>query len=298
MAALRSMTGFGTGVRNESSFHVSVELRSVNHRYMKVSSRVPEDLPWLQERVESAVRKRFGRGAVNVTVRIDQATQAGRVQVDRALLANLVEELQEAAQELGVESGVQLRDLLPLEGVVRSAADVLPGDADQKLQEAVDGALEAAFEKITEMQVREGRHLSDELTRILGEIEGALDGVVELAPEAADQNRDRYQRRLEDFLRDGGVEIAPTDVLREVAILAEKADITEETERLRGHLLQYREALDMGDRVGRKLDFLAQEMLREANTMAAKANHLALSQLVVELKTEIDRLREQTQNIE
>lgn len=290
------MTGFGSASGAEAGFHVAVEIRSVNQRYLKLSLRVPEDLSWLQEIAEARLRERFGRGTIAVTVLVTPVTQADHYEIDGRLLAKLYREVQLLTHELHPGEEVRLKDLLPLEGVLRTAP--LEEAERGPLERLVEQVLERAVQTLQEMQEREGRHLVGELDRMLIGIETTLAQVAELLPQAGEQNRSRYQKRLADFLSGTGVEVQAAEVLREVAILAEKADVTEEVGRLQGHLKHYRRALRNGGRVGRKLDFLAQELLREANTMAAKVSHLELATLVVELKTDIDRVREQTQNIE
>lgn len=294
---VRSMTGFGAGYCKAQDFQVAVEVRSVNHRFLKVSSRVPEDHSGLQERIESRLRQVMGRGAINVVVQIERTSQAAQLELDTELLRKLYRELQELGRDLGATAPLGLADLLCLEGVVRPVHAAAASEPAELLA-AVDNALTEAIGQLQGMQLREGEHLLAELVRILDLIAGGLASVEAERPGVARENRERYQRRLQEFLQESGVEVQPADLLREVAILAEKADITEETSRLGGHVEQYREAITRGGRVGRKLDFLTQEMLREANTMAAKTNHFQLARLVVELKTEVDRLREQTQNVE
>ena len=293
---IRSMTGFGAATHEVGDLSVSVEARSVNHRYLKVVARVPDDLPWVQEIVDARVRERAGRGSIQLTVKVEHQTAAGRYELDEALLKQLFDQAQRVAKEVDSETPVHVRDLLQLEGVVRPTTDL--GDEHDVVEGAVKKTVDAALTKLQEMQVREGAHLVEEMTRILEAIGGCVGQLEAQLETTAASNRQRYLARLEEFLGESGVDVAAGDVLREVAILVEKSDIAEEVGRLRGHLDHYRESISGGGRVGRKLDFLTQEMLREANTSAAKVNQLQLSTVVVELKSETDRLREQTQNIE
>lgn len=290
------MTGFGAATLEAGDLAVSVELRSVNHRYLKVITRVPDDLPWVQEAVDALVRERAGRGSIQLSIQVERATSAGRYELDTELLRELFRQATELGNELDPHGEVRLNDLLRLDGVVRPA---LHREEDQEtVATAVTSAVDQGLQKLQAMQAREGAHLVEEMTRILDQIGVCVRTLEERLPTITADNRTRYLARLEEFLGDAGVDVAAGDVLREVAILVEKSDITEEVGRLRGHVEHYRESIDGGGRVGRKLDFLTQEMLREANTTAAKVNQLELSTVVVELKTEIDRLREQTQNIE
>ncbi|MEM7164799.1 MAG: YicC/YloC family endoribonuclease [Planctomycetota bacterium] len=293
---IRSMTGFGAATHEAGDLAVSVEIRSVNHRYLKVTSRIPDDLPWIQEVVDARVRERAGRGSIQLALQVQRATDAGRYELDLDLVRQLHRQAVELGQEIDPDGELHLRDLLRIDGVVRPARH--QEDDQEAVIAVVDQAVEQALEKLQSMQLREGSHLVDEMTRILVEISACVQQLEDRLPTITADNRKRYLARLEEFLGDAGVDVAAGDVLREVAILVEKSDITEEVGRLRGHVDHYKECIETGGRVGRKLDFLTQEMLREANTTAAKVNQLELSTVVVELKTEIDRLREQTQNIE
>ncbi len=167
-----------------------------------------------------------------------------------------------------------------------------------QLQPLVEQALRDALESLTEMQAREGEFLRKELVGLVEDARRILHELAEKTPEAARENRQRYCQRLQEALAGTGVKIEEADLVREIAIQVEKADVTEEMGRARSHLEQFSELIESGGRVGRKLDFLTQEMFREANTMAAKVNHSHLARMVMDLKVTVDRLREQTQNIE
>ena len=292
---IRSMTGFGSGVREVNGFHITAEISSVNHRYLRVSSHLPEELAWAQRRVEARVRDAFVRGSLNVVLNLESSRPAD-FDIDAEFLKRLYRRVDEVRAEIVPDEEIRLRDLLMLEGVVQlhGSTEVRAEEVLPVLEQVVDEAVKG----LREMQQREGSHLHDELQELLGELDRGLEAVSELLPGVAQGNRERYLARIREFLSGTGVEVESSDLLREVAVLAEKADITEELGRLRGHLEQFRETLTEGNRVGRKLDFLTQEMFREANTMAAKANHHAVARQVVEMKAGIDRLREQTQNIE
>jgi len=162
----------------------------------------------------------------------------------------------------------------------------------------IEGAVDDAVEALREMQAAEGAHLREELAQITSGLRAAMEAIEEVLPGLAVENRDRFRARVQELLRDLDVEIDSGELWRECAILAEKADVTEEVGRLRGHLDQFTKLVQEGGRIGRRLDFLTQEMFREANTMTAKLNRYEISERVVEAKAEIDRLREQVQNIE
>ncbi|MCA8962228.1 MAG: YicC family protein [Planctomycetes bacterium] len=294
---LRSMTGFGSAQASSARHRVQVEVRSVNHRYLKVIAHLGESLGQLQHRIDEQVRERFGRGSFAVTVKFEPVGGAEEL-IDHDRVRALHRELIAVHQELtgtGELPELSVTDLLHVEGGIRSTAG--PVDVDD-VGEPTEAALLEALDALESMQRREGDHLRSELRGILGALQERLDRIEAALPDLAVENRDRYRARLAEFLAGTGVDVSESDVLREVAILAEKADITEEVGRLRGHFDQYREAIEAGGRVGRKLDFITQEMFREANTMVAKVNRYDVAREVVEVKADIDRLREQTQNIE
>lgn len=293
---VRSMTGFGSGVQEEDGFQITAEISSVNHRYLKVTTHLPEELAWAQRTVEERVRSRFGRGAMTVVMNVERPSARQNYEIDTELLGSLYKEVESLGASIAPEERIGLRDLLGLEGVVRAKECEVLGAAHGL--PVIERVLEGAMQNLSEMQETEGSFLRKELEGHLDAIASVLTEIEGLLPRAIAENRDRYRARVREFLDGTGVEIEQSDLLKEVAILAEKADITEELGRLKGHLGQFREVLAGGGRVGRKLDFLTQEMFREANTMASKANSFELTRLVVDMKADIDRVREQTQNVE
>lgn len=289
------MTGFGSGRREEGAVQVQVELRSVNHRYLKISAHVPDELAWSQHRIEQRIRNRVERGSISVSLEVDVATQAARPVLDDARLEKLWGEACALRDRVAPGESLRFADLLLIPGVV-SVDD--PIEHHDELLPLIEGAVDDAVESLRQMQAREGKHLQTELGKIVDDLRKNLVEVEAALPEVAVQNRDRFRARVDELLQGLDVEVESGELWRETAILAEKADVTEEVGRLRGHLDQFAQLLGEGGRVGRRLDFLTQEMFREANTMTAKMNRYEISQKVVEAKAEIDRLREQTQNIE
>ncbi len=295
-APIRSMTGFGAATRGSDGLRIFAEVRAVNHRYLKISAYLPEELAWAQSVADEQVRGRIGRGAVSVTVAVERTANGEAVEIDTARLKRLYQHLDGVRRELKLESPISLGDLLAVSGVIR-APEAARVDAEPVRRSLVE-AIDAAIDGLDAMQLREGALLHDELRSLVATIHRTLESLEAELPETARASQERYVARIRDLVREAGVEIAPGDLVREVAILAEKADISEEASRLRGHLQQFREALDEGGRVGRKLDFLTQEMFREANTMGAKVTRQELARRVMEIKADVDRLREQAQNVE
>ncbi len=292
---IRSMTGFGSGSRAGDDFQVSAEIRSVNHRYLKVSSSLPEELSWAQGRVDHQIRQKFARGSINATLVLEGTAPGRRLEIDAELLAHLYRRAQAVRDQVAPDETIHLTDLLHLEAIAQPTQEKL---TTQEALPLIEGALDDAMVSLRNMREREGGFLRQEVERIMDSAMQKLSELEAGAPATNQQNQKRYREKLQDFLAGTGVEVEESDLVRELAILAEKADTTEELKRLRGHLEQYRDAVRCGGKVGRKLDFLAQEMFREASTMAAKVNHYDLARIVVDLKLDVDRLREQTQNIE
>lgn len=290
------MTGFGSGGREQGAVRVQVELRSVNHRYLKIQAHVPDELAWSQPRIEQRIRQKVERGSISLSLDVEVSAGAMGPSVDGARLERLWREVSEIRDRIAPDEPVRLTDLLPLPGVV-AVDDPISGHHEQLLP-VIEGAVDDAVASLRAMQAREGDHLRKELGRIVADLGTALTAIEEKLPAIAVENRDRYRARVQELLEGLDVEIEAGELWREAALLAERADVTEEVGRLRGHLEQFARLLGGGGRVGRKLDFLTQEMFREANTMAAKVARADVSEQVVDAKAEVDRLREQIQNIE
>ncbi|MEQ8845201.1 MAG: YicC/YloC family endoribonuclease [Phycisphaerales bacterium] len=294
---IRSMTGFGDARLERGGVTYSLELRSVNHRYLKVNVRLPEELAPLEGGLEEMLRGLLQRGSVTMRCSAEgsPASQAGAV--NQEALEAYMHSIGQASARIeqsgigGVRPSIDMAGLLQLPGVLR----VEPLDARlQAAREAFESLLPEACNKLVEMRSREGRALHDELAQLCGVVSGALETVVDRAPEVSRQYEARLKARIEQLLP----EAQPVDIVREVAAYAERCDINEEISRLGGHVEQFLAALNEDGPVGRKLDFIAQEMLREANTIASKSPDADLSRAAIEAKAAIDRIKEQIQNVE
>ncbi len=297
---LRSMTGFGSAQVSGSDFQLSAELRSVNHRFLKLNCRLSDELGSALEAVEAKLRKGLSRGSVTLNMRIQQASGKDQYQLDQELLSKYLTQAQEVADRHQLDQ-VQVRDVIALDGVIQSASSQGKDAQDAHAAEITKCAEEVvgqALEQLIEMQKREGEFLAKELLGMIAEASRLCKGLESSLPQAVKDAQKRYHQRIQDFLTEAGMQVEPSDLMREIAIQAEKADVCEELDRMECHLKQYADVLESGSPVGRKLDFLTQEMFREANTMGSKLTDLKASQLIVDLKAIIDRVREQTQNIE
>jgi uncharacterized protein (TIGR00255 family) len=290
---IRSMTGFGAGRGAVNGEEVDVEVRSVNHKYCEVKVRLPRELGALEQEVIRAVKERLARGGVDVAVRRTPSGSLVAPRVDIGLAESYARAFAEVQARLGLPGGVTLADVIAAEGVVRldeRAVDV------EIVGEALRRALGAALAQLVGMRGREGEALARDLGSRLDELERLVGRVAELAPQTVEQYRVRLSERIAELSR--GFPVDPGRLAQEVAVFADRTDVAEEITRLRSHLAQVRALLGQSEPAGRKLDFLVQEMHREANTIGSKSQSADIAGVVVALKADIERMREQVQNVE
>jgi len=287
------MTGFGSAAREAKGLVVRAELRSVNHRHFQAKLRLPLELAHLESQAEALLRGRLARGSVQASVQVSRAGEAAAARIDRVLLRAYHAEAERAAAELGIPHP-GLAALLQLPGVV--APTELEGE-DPRLARQVLDVLGEACGELVRMREEEGRALAADLEHCAGEIGRISARIAKRAPQVVRGHRRALQRRIAE-LAGASAAAAPADLAREIALLADRLDVSEELARLASHLGQLTKLLAKGGPIGRKLDFLAQEFLREANTIGSKSGDARTSHDVIELKTHIERLREQVQNVE
>jgi uncharacterized protein (TIGR00255 family) len=283
------MTGFGTGTATADGWRVDVTIRTLNHRYLSIRVRSPHDQPRLQACLEEAVRRAFSRGEIGVwiTVSRDQTAEESRL-FDSQAIQDHLRELRDIAQELSLGESPTLGDLIQL-GAFQAAK---PLEADPK--PVVEPALKQAIEATLAARSKEGGRLTEELKRILDLLLGLLAQVKERLPAISQELRTRLQEKVAAL----NVEVDPARLEMEIALLAERYDVQEEVTRLEAHLQRARELLQKQTPVGKELDFVSQELLREVNTLGSKSRDLAISSLVVDMKVAIEHLKEQVQNVE
>jgi len=290
---IRSMTGFGSGRGAANGEDVVVEVRSVNHKFCEVKVRLPRELTALETDVGRTVKEKLARGGIEVAVRRAGPGGSMAPRVDAALAEAYARAYAEVAARLGLHGQITLSDVVGAEGVIR----LDDRDVDLDSARAATGkALAQALEALLAMRVREGTALRRDLEARLTVVEALVQRVDGLAPLAVEAHRRRLAERVQELT--GGIPLDPGRLAQEVALLAERTDVAEEITRLRSHVEQCRALLGSGEPAGRKLDFLVQEMHREANTIGSKSQHAEISNVVVSLKADIERMREQVQNVE
>jgi uncharacterized protein (TIGR00255 family) len=294
---IRSMTGFGSVSAQTDGTHYALEVRSLNNRYFKAQVRLPEELQGLEAELESAVAKRLTRGSVVITVRFADASAEAAAQLNVKAIQSYLDQML-AVRGMDHDSArIDLGALLALPGVMM-------GDTgEQRLSRARGVLLElltGACNKLIAMREREGRDLHEQLHHYCTVIADHLKIVADRVPAIIELYQQRLRQRMEVLLKDSGAAVREEDILREVAVFAERSDVAEEVARLQGHLAQFTEIIDADtdEPSGRTLDFIAQEMLREANTIGSKCLDVEVSKRIVEVKGAIDRIKEQVQNVE
>lgn len=292
--ALKSMTGFGEGTASSAGIQVVVELSSVNRKQLDINVSLPRNLVTLDAQVQNMIRQEFTRGRVSGIVRVD-ATDGftGVVKVDEKLAAKYVEGLRKAARKLKLNDDLGAETIARLPGIVTVEQENL--DAEH-VSAGLEKALTKALRGLARMRLTEGKALEGDLRERIGLLEQKVKAIGKLAPTVVAGYREKLHQRL----RDAGLDNLAADerIVKEVALFADRCDISEELTRLKSHLKQFRQLLHSSEAVGRTLDFLCQEIFREINTTGSKANEVEITRLVVAFKTELERIREQVQNIE
>ena len=290
-----SMTGCGAGLASAGESNCRVELRAVNNRSFKFSMRAGDGLIGLEPRIEALVRRRVRRGTVTMGLELAGPAATAPRRLDRVQLAAYLDELEDfcAGHDLTVPRTVDA--LLGLPGITSDAAP--DADAVERAWPLVAEATAKALDALQGMRLAEGEALAADMRGICGEIAALVSGIRGRVPQAVERHRSRLVERVASLLAERGVTLTEADVAREVALVADRSDIAEELVRLESHLAQFDRLLGE-ESAGRQLDFLSQELAREANTIAAKSADVEIAHAVVELKTRVDRLREQVQNLE
>lgn len=288
------MTGYGRGAAEAGGRRVSVEIRSVNHRFLDLKIRGVALEPAVEDQVSGAVRKQLERGSVTVTVRVDRAGAGGAASIDHAVAARFHRELTLLAAELGLRQPITLELLCAQPGVVVASDE---SDADA-LGQVVVAALAPALETLIGMRETEGAALARDIEARLERLRELTAHIGEHARTAPDEGRRRLEERIGRLMAAAKVPVDEARIAQEVAILADRLDVTEELVRLGSHIDQVKQVMSKGGAVGRRLDFLVQELGREFNTIASKSQSADIAAAVVEAKAELERVREQVQNIE
>lgn len=297
---LKSMTGYGRGSATSERFAVTIDLKTVNNRFLDVHARLPPELSTHEAALRSALAAKLSRGRVDVTLTIDRANAPVVYELNRALIAGYLTALREMQTEFEITGEPDINIIARLPNVIQPAREVDNG-ASAELEKVLLSALDDALRALDEMRTREGASLATAMSAHLANIERNLPIIEINAAGITDALRAKLHKRIENLLERSSLDIATLDAGRlaqEVAYLAERSDITEEIARLRSHIQQFGIALNSEGEKGKQLDFLLQEFNREANTMLSKSTDLEIKEAGLAIKAEIEKLREQVQNVE
>ena len=290
------MTGFGDAQVEDGDLTVSVEMRSVNNRFLKVQSRLPDGLASLESVIDKLVRKSLARGAVTVSIRLQRQKRESGYQLNTTLLHACWEQLQTAAARMGTQPPADLSSLLVLPDIVQE--DNARQANDERAAELIRQAVHQALTRLQVFRADEGRSITADLGELADALTARLEQIITRAPLVVTDYAARLLERVRDALTAAGASVDSSDLIREVSIFADRADINEEITRLKSHLVQFRSFLEQPASEGRKLEFLGQEIYREINTIGAKANDVEIAHHVVEMKATVEKVREILQNVE
>jgi len=292
---IQSMTGFGEAQHHEPGLTYTLEIRSLNNRYFKPAIKLPEPLQFLEANVEKLLRSRLGRGSVTYTLRLRSETVEAAHDINTAALEWYLGRLRQV-QPPGGPVSIDMATILTLPGVCQPRQ--VDDDARHAQWQTIRQLTEEALDRLLAMRREEGQALRLDLLTQCQAIREHLDVVARRAPSVIQEYHQRLARRVGELTAGATLELNKADLAREVAVFAERSDVNEELARLASHLDQFVQLCDSKEHAGRKLDFIAQEMLREANTIGSKGNDGEIAREIVEVKSRIDRLKEQVQNVE
>lgn len=291
---LRSMTGYGRSQKILNGRDILVEIRSVNHRYYEYSSRVPRTFSYIDEKLKGLLKTGISRGKVEVAVTINNIEgKDSEIAINKGVAEGYVNALRSVSEELGLEDDLSLSKLIKLPDIFN--IQKTPDDEEQVWND-VSEVTKEALERFVEMRKVEGERLRNDVIQKADAILEMVGRVEKLSPQTVENYRNRLYKKLSEILEDKNID--EQRILTEAAVFSEKIAVDEETVRLRSHISQLKTMLDADEAVGRKLDFIVQEMNREVNTIGSKAQDLNVTKIVVDMKAEIEKIREQIQNIE
>ncbi|MBK5099795.1 MAG: YicC family protein [Desulfobacteraceae bacterium] len=292
---IKSMTAYGRGEYQQGDSLFIVEIRSLNNRYRDIVPRIPKNYQILEKELKTLISSRIKRGRIEVSVQIENSEEEGpyNLELNVPLVRSYLEIFNQLGEQFGIDQEIKLESLCQMRDVIL----VKPEEVDvEKVRPGFQEALRLALDSLDVMRINEGEAITADFSKRLSLLEQYVNEVAKRAPEVVEAYRKRLQDNLGHMLED--VPIDESRIAQEVAFFADRSDITEEIVRLRSHLAQFREYLDLEDALGRRLEFLIQEMNREVNTLGTKASDSLASKVAVEMKAELEKLREQVQNVE
>lgn len=293
---IKSMTGFGRGEYSDGKRNVIVEIKTVNHRYADINVKMPKRYSFSEEGIKGIIRKQIKRGKAEVSIIVENLTEEDIiVKLSSVVAKQYIDSLRELKETYSLEGSIDIGLIAGMPDVVKSVPDV---EDEESVAKVINGAVSLATENLDKMRVIEGEKLSEDLKMRGNIVRDLVKKIEERAPLVAEEYTEKLHNRIKELV-DDAVAFPEERILMEAAVFADKSNITEELVRLDSHMMQLNRILtESSEPVGKKLDFLVQEMNREANTIGSKANDMKITSLMLETKSEIEKIREQVQNIE
>ena len=290
------MTGYGEAQGEADGASYAVEIKTVNNRYFKTIIKLPEPASFLEEDIDKLLRRNISRGTINYILRLKDASASTLFEIDEAALQSVVEKLSRAGSSSGINGAIDIGNLLNLPGIIQPA---LPDEKKaEQIRKLVLQISQEALDNLKNMRSVEGGHLETDIKKCCETIEKDLEHIRNRSGIVIQEYAEKLKKRVNELLALAEIKIDEGILAREVAIFADRSDISEEIARLDSHLQQFDQCCRASEKAGRRLDFISQEMLREANTIASKASDTDTTRYVVNIKCQIDRIKEQVQNIE
>ena len=293
---MKSMTGFGRGTVSGDDFKITVEIKTVNNRYLDIHLRLNQELSSLEMNIRKLISSRLSRGRVDLSIGFERSATTA-YEVNRPLVAGYISVLRDIQKEFTLAGDVDINSLTRLPGALTTARD----DLDEKSKAGIERAVGEALDDLERMRESEGAALAEEMRGRVAKIEAEVPVIENAAAGLADAYRQRLQKRIGELVNRGGgpaIELDAGRLAQEVAYLADRSDISEELVRLRSHLDQFLATINSRGEVGKRLDFLLQELNREANTVLSKSTEVSIKDAGLAIKAEVEKLREQVQNVE
>lgn len=292
---IRSMTGYGKQSLNVDGREYQIEIKSVNHRYLDINIKMPKTLSYLEETVKKEISEKIKRGKVDVFITYENNSKEGKnITINKELARLYIEQLKELAEEEKISSNIEVMEIAKFPDILTIKAD----EEDEKIKQEIIQVTTEATNKIVEMKAIEGEKIAQDLLQRISKIENKIMEISSKSTGLIEEYVVKLEKRIQEILKTE--EIDKSRIAQEVVIYADKCSIQEEITRLKSHIYQFRNLItnNQNETIGKKLDFIIQEMNRETNTIGSKANNLEITNGVIDIKTEIEDIREQIQNIE
>lgn len=290
---IKSMTGYGRAKLSKDDREYQIEIKSVNHRYLDISVRIPKQLSYLEETIKKEIAKKVKRGKIDVFVTFENNSLEGKeIKINTELAKAYIDELKKLAEKENILSDIQVTEISKYPDVL----NIQSSQDDEKITEEVLETITIATDNLVQMRETEGNKMSEDLLKRLNIINKKVEEIAKLSTGLIEEYVVKLEERIKEILKNQ--EIDKTRLAQEVVIYADKCSIEEEVTRLNSHISQFKNLLNSNEAIGKKLDFIIQEMNRETNTIGSKANNLEITNGVIDIKTEIENIREQVQNIE